>query len=435
VKKIAVSAAVALTGSLVLAAPASADTVSGATLTWKVSECAFDPTIRSCGSLTEAQSVSGGATKESDGWRFVGGTGTYDPATGATDVRFPGGLTLGNTSRGNYAITFADPRITVANGAGSLFADVSYRVGLDAPTTTVPNVKIVDLPAVPKGTTWQSTPSWDPSTGQFAPELLTALPDAPIALDDWFRITPSGSSNPFKPASPVNANLGTVTPEAAMTPKVTIEGADNLPVTKATTITVKGTGFDPAAKSPAVQGLYVVFGPDAASVGYGLDKALVFKAAQFLPAAPDAQGTFTTTLTITGRYTDSDGKAWDGTRDTLGVSTWAAHSRATTAWDSFTPITFSPAVKAATTTKLRLTDKTLKVGQRAKAKVTVKGADGRVQIKKGKRVLATKKLNAQGKATLRLPKLKAGTHRVRAVYLGNAEAKRSVSAKVVLRVR
>jgi hypothetical protein len=430
VKKIVVSAAVALTGSLVLAAPASADTVSGATLTWKVSECAFDASLMACGSLTQAQSLSGSTTKQADGWRFVGGTGTYDPATGATHVNFSGGLTIGNTSRGNYAITFANPRATVAGGAGALFADVSYRVGSNDPTT-VPGVKIVDLPSIPVGTNWQSTPPWDASTGRFAQELLTALPDS---LDSWFTTTGSTGANPFKPAAPVSVNLGTVTPQVK-TPTVIIEGADNLPVDRATTITVKGTGFDPAARTPAVQGLYVVFGPNAASVGYGLDKASVFGAAQFLPAAPDAQGTFTTTLTITGRYTDSDGKAWDGTKDTLGVSTWAAHSRATTAWDSFAPVTFSPAAKFATTTKVRLTDKTIKAGQRAKAKVTVKGADGRVQIKKGKRVLVTKKLNAQGKATLRLPKLKAGKHPVRAVYLGNAEAKRSVSAKVVLRVR
>jgi len=420
VKKIIAPTALALAGGVLVAPPATADQVGGATLTWKVSECAFDTALPACGSLTQTQSVSGSTTKEVDGWRFTGGTGTYDPANGAVDVSFSGGLTIGNTSRGNYSITFANPRITVAGGTGELVADVSYRIAPATEPTTVPDVTVAELPQVPNATAWQVTPPWE--RGQFAQELLDTLPDS---LDGWFKATGSTGANPLKPAAPVSVDLG------IWTPTVTMEGADGLPVDKQATITVKGSGFDPSKKGGAVQGLYVVFGPDAATVGYGMDAASVFGAAQFLPVAPDAQGEFSTTLTITGRYTDSDGKAWDGTKQPLGVSTWAAHSHATTAWDTFTPITFAPADKAASRTTLRLKKKSAK---RPVAVVRVPGATGKVVVKKGSRTLVRKRLN-DGKAVMRLPKLKAGKHKLRAVYLGNDATAGSTSKRVVLRVR
>jgi len=48
--------------------------------------------------------------------------------------------------------------------------------------------------------------------------------------------------------------------------------------------------------------------------------------------------------------------------------------------------------------------------------------------------LVRKRLN-DGKAVMRLPKLKAGKHKLRAVYLGNDATAGSTSKRVVLRVR
>ncbi|MBK6762185.1 MAG: hypothetical protein IPG68_02390 [Micrococcales bacterium] len=81
-KKIAIPAVLAVAGSVLVATPASADSASGATLTWKISECAFDATIASCGSITEAQSLTGNVTKGGEGWAFTGGTGPTTPRPG-----------------------------------------------------------------------------------------------------------------------------------------------------------------------------------------------------------------------------------------------------------------------------------------------------------------------------------------------------------------
>ena len=62
---------------------------------------------------------------------------------------------------------------------------------------------------------------------------------------------------------------------------------------------------------------------------------------------------------------------------------------------------------------------------------------GKVRLMKGKKALKTYKLRAadNGKRTVRLPKLRKGTHKIRAVYLGNKALTRSRSKtiRVVLR--
>lgn len=430
-----ISVGLALAGSVLTAGPAPAAGAKDATLTWKISECAFT----ACPSLTQAQSVTGNATRTDDGWRFTGGTGTHDAGTGATRVAFAGSLTIGNTAMGGYSISFRDPVVSVdADGAGSLQADVAYRTSGSSPEVVVQDVKVVDLPNVPDATSWTVTPPWEnvgtpgvpaPVDGkQFAQPLIDALP---ASLRGWFWATGTTGSNLTKNPSPVAVSLATA-------PEVSITGAENLKVNQSATITVKGSGFDPAKRTDAVQGLYVVFGPDAAVVGY--NDPDVFGAAQYLPVAPDAQGNFTTELTIKGRYTDSSGKSWDGTKQTLGVSTWAAHSHAITDWDTFTPISFTPAEAVAAKAKAVLVDRRVSRGQRAVLKVKVRSEvtpTGKVRVKSHGRVIAEKKLKAksEGVIRIRLPKLKPGKHRLKAVYLGNAEVQRAVSDKVVLRVR
>ncbi len=436
-KKIAIPAVLAVAGSVLVATPASADSASGATLTWKISECAFDATIASCGSITEAQSLTGNVTKGGEGWAFTGGTGSYDPATGATAIDFTGSVTIGNVNRGNYSITFADPKVVVKAGSGALVADVVARPP-GAPETIVGDVKIVDLPAVPNAKTWQVTPPWQnagtpgvpaPIDGkQFAQPLLDALP---ASLKGWFWATGTSGANPYKAPAAVSVAFDSVPTSTG--PAVTIEGAENLTADQQATITVKGTGFDPAKKGGPVQGLYVVFGPDAATVGYGMNAATTFGAAQYLPTAPNADGEFETTLTIKGRYTGEDGKSWDGTTQTLGVSTWAAHSHAITDYDTFTAITFRRAPAPAKVT-FSLKKDTVKAGKRAVAVVRAPGVKGKVAVKKGSRTLATKRLS-KGKAVVRLPRLKVGKHTLRAVFPGTAQTARSVSKRVVLRVR
>ena len=421
------------------AAPASADAAKDATLTWKISECAFT----SCASLTTAQNSSGPVSKTADGWQFTGGSGDYDPATGATSLAFTGSVTIGNTAMGGYSITFRDPEVSVdAAGNGSLAADLVYKTSAASPESTVPDVRLVDLPSVPDATSWTVTPPWEgvgtpgtpaPVDGkQFAQPLIDALP---ASLRGWFWATGTTGSNLTKNPAPVAVSLTAV--QAAQGPRVTIEGADGLTANSTATVTVRGTGFDPGKKTPAVQGLYVIFGPDPAVAGY--DNPDVFGGAVYLPTAPDAQGNFTTEVTVKGRYTDGTGRTWDGSKETLGISTWAAHSHAISDWDTFTPISFAAAAKSTSKTTASLADSTIRKGKRAVLKVKVRSQatiKGKVQVKRKGKVVASKRIKAadKGKVKIRLPKQKVGKHTFKVVYRGNDAIERS-SDRVVLRVR
>ena len=461
--------ALALAGTGLTAAPASAAPVSDSTLTWKISECAFSVStvLPACGSLTETQSVAGNVARTPDGWRFTGGTGDYDPATGTTNLAFQGSVTIGNTNRGGYRISLRDPEVRVdADGAGQLLADLAFTTSATSPETVVPDVRVVDLPAVPDGTAWTVTPPWTgvgtPATPaplegkQFAQPLIDALP---ASLKGWFWASGS-SSDAFKAPAPVGVSLSaTVAPPPVETPttpvpapapaapaspsttastaKVTVTGTDKLAVNESATITVTGTGFDPARRGGPVQGIYVVFGPNTATVGY--TEPAVFGAAQYLPVAPDDSGAFSTTLKITGKYTDGKGTKWNGRTTQLGVSTWAAHSHAITDWDTFTPVSFR-AAKAKSTTKAALVDRTITRSDRAVVRAQVvskKAATGTVTVTRGGKVLATKKIRAKHDGVLRLtlPKLKAGTHTLKVRYSGNGSHKASVSKKLTLSVR
>lgn len=429
-------------------AAAASMPITDATFTWQLSACAFsgayvttaNQSSDSCGSIRETQPITGSVTKEADGWRFTGGTGTYDPYTGATELAFTGSVQVGNTNRGGYSIAFRDPEVNVAaDGTGEVTATVAYKTSAAGETTTVDDVTIVTLADVPDAASWSVTPPWAgvgtpdataPLDGkQFAPELIAALPDS---LKNWFRASSSAEAtqtrteyNSYKAPAPVSVDFA----EPTITPTLTITGADGIPVNRSRQITIHGTGFDPRANA---QGVYVVFGPNAAVAPGGYTNTGLYGDAQYLPTAPDANGEFTTTLTVRGRYTDADGREWNGRADALGVSTWAAHSHATTAYDTFARVTFDPAVKAASTTTLRTP---AKVRAGAKLRVAVKVATtgrarGPLRVRVDGTVVRTVTLRPadQGTRTLTLPGWKGtGRHRVQAVFAGNDGTKRSAS--------
>lgn len=96
---------------------------SGATLSWRVSE-----QVWTASSLQPEHGVEAPATLDEVAWHFSGGTGTYDPDTGATSLAFSGALSFGNHTQGNYGFRFADPVFTVgADGVGTLTVDLSTR--------------------------------------------------------------------------------------------------------------------------------------------------------------------------------------------------------------------------------------------------------------------------------------------------------------------
>lgn len=448
-KVISTLVGVGVVGAASVTAPALAATpvsVTDAELSWGISRCAHDTTLPACGSLTGIQQVSGNATKTDNGYTFVGGSGTVDPETGATVLQFSGSVTIGNTTRGNYSIRFVDPMITVAaDGAGALVADVTYTLSGAEPVTSA-DVPIVELANVPEEAPRSVTPS------TFTPQFIAAL--APT-LQPWFQPTGSGA-DPFKVPSSVSLAATLPEPPATpvtwtATPTLTVTGAERARLDRPTTVTVKGTGFDPAVRSrPGVSGMYVVFGPNAATTpgGYGQAGTAKYFSAQWLPAIPNDQGEFTVAVEIQGAYTDEEGKEWNATTDVLGVSTWAAHGHVTTAWDSFQEIEFPVPVtrKAESSTTVRLRTATKRPGSVATATVRVAAetrATGKVVIRAGHRQLtrvATTQLRRRddGRRVVRFPVRRAWaakTVTVQAKYRGSDTVRVSVAKPVSLTVR
>lgn len=357
----AITAMILTAGTLGLGASASHATpgaTTGASLTWKVHECAFtgafvtlaNTASDSCFSIREDQTVSGNVQKTSDGWQFSNGTGTYDSRTGKTDLAFDGSLRMGNVNRGNYYIELADPTVSIdTEGSGTLSATLLVK----SPGQAVDNrgrVNVVDLANVPDGTDWTVTPPWTgvgtpddsaPLEGkQFAASFVDSLDPN---MRNWFQASSSAAAtssraeyNSHKTPAPLRVSFA----EKVWTPSLTVSNTAGLTAGETRTVTVRGSGFDPSKQGNGVAGMYVVFGPKPLDLPNGYDDPNVFGAAQYLPGGPDSNGEFETTLTITGKYTDGNKVAWSPTTTRMGVSTWAAHTRATTAWDAFNEITF-----------------------------------------------------------------------------------------------
>ena len=134
---------------------------------------------------------------------------------------------------------------------------------------------------------------------------------------------------------------------AAQGPKITVEPVADVPGAGAT-LNVSGTGF-----SAAGNGIYVVFGPITAAPGYYTDPSIysafkwVHSGATESPieAALAADGSFTTTLDVTGAFTTSAGDVDCAVR-ACGVITFAAHGSPDRSQDTCVPIAFASSVAA-----------------------------------------------------------------------------------------
>jgi hypothetical protein len=94
--------------------------------------------------------------------------------------------------------------------------------------------------------------------------------------------------------------------------------------------------------------------------------------------------------------------------------------------------------KVATRTGIVVTGKRV-VGKRLTTLVVVRApglvAAGRVEVRDGTKVVARGTLGADGAVRLTLPKLRRGTHRLKAVFAGSAETGSSTSATAKVTVR
>ncbi|MFA7265291.1 MAG: HtaA domain-containing protein [Candidatus Nanopelagicales bacterium] len=368
-RKSAMRIAAVFVGGALLApfapAVAASNGISQSTLTWKIHECAFagafvtsaDDAVDSCGSIREDQTTTGNVSKGADGWTFTGGVGTRDTATGESNVAFTGSVRLGNTSRGNYYVELRNPAVVVDGArSGKLTAEVVHKSPSSPDPVNAGRLLVADLPNVPNQDSWTVTPPWAgvgtpsetaPLDGkQFAAAFVDAVPSS---LRNWFRASSSaaatdsrGEYNTHKTIASVTVDFGAADP--VWNPQLQVLNADGIMPGETRTITVNGSGFNPALQGAPADGIYVVFGPNPAAIPNGWTDPNIFGSAQYLPQGPSQDGTFSTTLTVTGPYVDGNGVTWDPATTQFGVSTWAAHRRATTAWDSFAAISYTPAV-------------------------------------------------------------------------------------------
>lgn len=308
--------------------PGQAATVTNATMTWNISSCAFDPSVRSCTSLNERSEVDGDVSRGQSGWVFTGGDGVVS-ADGAISVAWDAAVLMGNTTRGNYSITLSDPVLMVdANGAGSIEADVTWQIATDTPTTTQ-DVTIVTFTGGDSDADFASTPAG------FDPQFVQALDPQ---LQPWFTQT-GGSADAAKVPGMVSFDRWVPTLTVTL-PATYLEKKPRVK-DKRFTVLVSGTGFDPSAKAnPAVAGMYVTFGPNPTAIADGYANPQAYFRVRYLPAGPNSQGEFTQSIQVKGTYTKA-GVTYNGRfGQPLGVSTWAAHARATTAWDAFSQVSF-----------------------------------------------------------------------------------------------
>ena len=185
-------------------------------------------------------------------------------------------------------------------------------------------------------------------------------------------------------------------------------------------IKVDGAGFTGTDGNPGDNGVYVGLAPagglPATSSQADIDK---FAAAQWLPAASVVDGKISTTLTATATVL-KQGTAYS-------VYTWRAHSHSSTSQDTETPVTIDwskltvappapPAATKATTTASAKVAKKPTTAKGGTLSVTLKSSGGKpagkVTVKltsKGKKAVTKSAKASNGKAVVKLPKLKAGS--------------------------
>lgn len=425
-------------------APApAADTqsISGATLTWGVSGYAqkgvfgpwrfLDPTggatvligTTSGGSQDEYVATPGDTSmpastpqKTPNAVKFVGGTGTADPDTGAMTLAWSGTYAV-NAYPAAYGAPqeyYVDPRLTVASdGSGELTMQVVIGAGQDMEGNPTPAQDLGRLavatfsPAADdvEGDTFRYTPDYqgvevdglsqdrscEGTWGAWPAAFVTAMPDS---VQPHFYSTGCGGLQDAKPPLPVDVDLG-----------LSGQSSSSLAIAAPA-----GTAGQQGSATVTVTGA------SAGAVSLRLGGTEV------------------------GRGTLSDGAA------TFTFGPLSAGSRQLTAVyygsKDVEPAVGTAALKVAkakSTTSLAITKKptTTKAGA---ARIVVKGAvaaTGKVTIRlrKGSTTVKTfRPALKAGKAAVTLPKQKKGTYSLIAAYPGNANlAPSHRSVKVVVR--
>ena len=391
--------ALGASGLVVLApqAQAAAEAVTTAQATWGFKQ-SFRSYMASAGSVTVTQGAAfTGATNSAYSWPVAAEGGSYDPVTRAGTIHFAGKVTYAYPAHEMRDISLSNPTVVLAgNGTGVLKADVSRDVGGDTMPLDVGSatqVTVAAIAAVPAPTVTTTAGGQTATFSNIATTLTQSGVDG-LGLEAFYDagdpIDPLSFSVEHAPiAATASTTSVTLSPSAvqygrASVAKVTVTGATSA---AGSTVTVKeGSRTFGSAKLNSAGVAYVKL-PTNLTIRRHPITASFPGSVSLLPSSKSAS------LLV---------------------------AKATTkAWAS-------------------LPKKSVKASKRAyfNAKVTATGfvPSGIVRVKEGSKVLASARL-VRGKATIKLPKLKRGKHRLAVVYLGNTVAKASASGKVTLTVK
>jgi len=385
---IVLTSAMVTAGLAVAAGPAQAapGAVSGATLEWAINtEVQSAPPFGGCNYFSAGESdgtqatyaatagnvavVKNGATPTwanhctlnagSANQKFVisNGTGTLDPATGATTIQWTGTASV-NFYGGLAPFWFENPRLTVAaNGTGQITADMGgYATSQENPTVKVPIDPVEDVVIATLNNVNSDNTSGFTVTPKYAGVLYDAAPGNtpqnrttpgwgswPDSFVDFQNETglssywySSGASNDArKPPTALIVDYGTFS-----TPAVTASPNSNLDPSVQNVITVNGSGYQGAQ---AFDGVYVGLVATADWTPGQTPNAADFIGAQFVPKQTIINGAFSRAVTVPAGAVTNPSASYI-------IGTFCAHACAANnrTLDASTPITFRHAPTAPT---------------------------------------------------------------------------------------
>ncbi|MGB0100347.1 MAG: hypothetical protein WBP61_08705 [Nocardioides sp.] len=400
----------------------SASAAEGGTLRWGMSTY-LDEHLGS-------QTFTDGATESEDGLvTFVDGVGDEGAMQFAGSARYA--FAVGGVEY--YSYTFSDPTVTVADGVGTIAADVAW---------TAPSGpgSVADITL----TTFSTEDDWSDGSLSATPDWLgVAPPDAygagkPVGGASWavdfVNALPSTLQGTFYGSSP-DADSDLRKAPAAFTassagaapadPAIDVATAY---ADKKVTFDVAGSGFS-AVTNPGDMGVYVALAPAARfpeTDDFEDQDQLVD--AEWVTPEQMTDGSFEVTLDPANAHLVRGKK--------YAVYTWQAHGHSNPTQDTKTPVslTWSKIGKA---TKLKVS----KVGKAPQAlKVNVAGtkaAAGKVvvKLKKGKATKTARSTLKKGSTKVKLPRLGAGSWKATVRYTPADAVFRPSTKKVSFRVR
>ncbi|MFG2903398.1 HtaA domain-containing protein [Streptomyces zaomyceticus] len=149
-RALAVTLFAALLAALLPAGAAHAEsrTVQGGRLDWGI-KTSFQSYVTGPIAQGNWGLTGGAATVGGSQFRFHSAQGSYDPATGAFEAAFSGGVhfTGHRKADGTHELdlTISRPRVRVQNGQGTLYADMASRAKGSGRVTTTPQVPLATL--------------------------------------------------------------------------------------------------------------------------------------------------------------------------------------------------------------------------------------------------------------------------------------------------